>query len=125
FFEQVIAGYFTQLAYVNALFSANANATTTLYQLPLYDVPAAADLLLPLAPSYPNWLSFINDDDNPYKHILKTGAETEEQFLTRRHKMLDHLLGRLGEDMQSFSSLIYRQKYSNPNSLPSSAPTAL
>jgi len=124
-FEQVLAGYFTQLAHVNALFSANASETTTLYQLPLYDVPAAPDLLLLLAPTYTTWQDFINDSDNPYMKILKTGPETEEQFLIRRHQMLDHLLGRLGEDMQAFSSLIYRQSYSNPNSLTSSASAAL
>jgi len=125
FFEQVLAGYFTQLAHVNALFSANATATTTLYQLPLYTIPAAPDLLLPLAPSYATWQDFINDTDNPYQQILKNGPETEDQFLRRRHQMLDHLLGRLGEDMQSFSSLINRQKYSNPNAFASSASAAL
>jgi len=124
-FEQVIAGYFTQLANINALFSANATATTTLYQLPLYNVPAAPDLLFPLAPFYLTWEAFVNDTDNPYRQILRKGPETEDQFLSRRHQMLDHLLGRLGEEMQTFSSLIYRQKYSNPNSLPSSASAAL
>ena len=125
FYEQVLAGYDTQLSHVNALFSANATATTTLYQLPLYNVPAASDLLLPLAPSYATWQDFINDQDNPYRQILKNGPETEDQFLNRRHQMLDHLLGRLGEEMQAFSSLIYRQKYSNPNSFTSSASAAL
>ena len=125
FFEQVLAGYFTQLAHINALFSANATATTTLYQLPLYNVPAAPDLLLPMAPLYTSWHDFIIDADNPYRQILKKAPETEEQFLARRHRMLDHLLGRLGEEMQNFSSLIYRQKYSNPNSFRSSASAAL
>lgn len=124
-FEQVLAGYFTQLAHVNALFSANATASATLYQLPLYHVPAAPDLLLPLAPTFTTWQDFINDEDNPYMQILTTGPETAEQSLSRRHQMLDHLLGRLGEDMQAFSSLIYRQSYSNPGSLPSSASAAL
>lgn len=114
-FEQVLAGYFTQLAHVNALFSANASASTTLYQLPLYNVPAASDLLLPLS-GYSTWQNFINDSNNPYIQILETGTETKDQFLNRRHQMLDHLLARLGEDMQAFSSLIYRQSYSNPNS---------
>ncbi|WP_315817949.1 hypothetical protein [Paraflavitalea speifideaquila] len=93
--------------------------------MPLYNVPAASDLLLPLAPSYTSWEDFINDADNPYRQILKKYPETEDQFLTRRHQMLDHLLGRLGEDMQAFSWLIYRQKYSNPGSLMSSASRAL
>ena len=124
-FEQVLAGYFTQLAHVNALFTANVAESTTLYQLPLYNVPAASDLLLPLAPPYTTWQDFINDGNNSYMQILKTGPETEDQFLSRRHQMLDHLLGRLGEDMQDFSSLIYRQSYSNPNFLTSSASAAL
>ncbi len=123
-FEQILAGYFTQLAHVNALLSANSTATTTLYQLPLYHVPAASDLLLPMS-GHSNWQDFINDADNSYMQILKTGQETEDQFLNRRHQMLDHLLGRLGEDIQSFSSLIYRQSYSNPNFLTSSASIAL
>ena len=124
-FEQVLAGYLTQLVQVNALFSANAAASTTLHQMPLYHVPAAPDLLLPLAPAYTTWQDFINDGNNPYMQVLKTGPENEDQFLTRRHQMLDHLLGRLGEDMQAFSSLIFRQSYSNPNSFTSSASAAL
>ena len=124
-FEQVLAGYFTQLAHVNSLFSANATVSTTLYQKPLYNVQGASDLLLPLAPVYLTWQDFINDPGNPYRQVLKKGPETDEQFLSRRHQMLDHLLGRLGEEMQAFSSMIYRQKYSNPNSLPSSASAAL
>ena len=124
-YDQVLAGYFTQLANVNALFSANASASTTLYQLPLYNVPSASELLLPLAPAGTTWENFINDPDNPYRQVLKTGPETEDQFLTRRHQMLDHLLGRLGEDMQAFSSLIYRQSYSNPNFSTSSISAAL
>lgn len=121
-FEQVLAGYFTQLANINSLFSANPSASTTLYQLPLYNIPAASDLLLPIS-GYSTWEDFINDENNRYIQFLKTGAETEEQFQSRRHQMLDHLLGRLGEDMQAFSSLIYRQSYSNP--LTSSASSAL
>ncbi|MEX2512678.1 MAG: hypothetical protein WD398_07225 [Cyclobacteriaceae bacterium] len=123
-FEQVLSGYFTQLAYVNALFSANATASTTLHQLALYNIPAASDLLLPLS-GYSTWQNFKNDADNPYMQVLKTGPETEDQFQSRRHQMLDHLLGRLGEDLQAFSSLIYRQSYSNTNSLTSSASAAL
>jgi hypothetical protein len=125
FFEQVLAGYFTQLIHVNALFSANATASTSLYQLPLYTIPGARDMLLPLAPGYLTWEDFINDANNPYRQILKKYPETEDQFLRRRHQMLDHLLGRLGEEMQTFSSLIFRQKYANPNSLTTSASAAL
>jgi hypothetical protein len=123
-FEQVLSGYFSQLAHVNALFSAQPSVTTTLYQLPLYDIPAAPDLLLPLS-GHTNWQDFIEDTENPYIDVLETGPETEDQFLTRRHQMLDHLLGRLGEDLRSFSSLIYRQSYSNPTSFSTSASGAL
>lgn len=123
-FEQVLSGYFTQLAHVNNLFSAHAAAPTTLYQVPLYHIPAAPELLLPLS-GYSNWEDFVNDVDNPYMQVLEAGPETEDQFLTRRHQMLDHLLGRLGEDLKSFSSMIYRQSYSNPTSFTTSASAAL
>lgn len=123
-FEQVLSGYFTQLAHVNNLFSANAAAPTTLYQVPLYHIPAAPELLLPLS-AYSDWEDFVNDVENPYMQVLKAGPETEDQFLTRRHQMLDHLLGRLGEDLKSFSSMIYRQSYSNPTSFTTSASAAL
>jgi hypothetical protein len=120
FFEQVLAGYFSQLGHVNALFSANATASTTLYQSPLYYVPAASDLLLPTAGYTVGddsvWKNFQDNENNSYRQVLKTGPETEDEFLTRRHQMLDHLLARLGEDMQDFSSLIYRQSYSDTNS---------
>ncbi len=115
-FEQVLAGYFTQLAHVNALFSANASASATLYQLPLYNVPATQELLMPVS-GFSTWQDFMQDEHNSYRKVLKTSVETKDQFLSRRHQMLDHLLGRHGEDMQAFSSLIYRQSYSDSNTL--------
>jgi len=123
-FEQVLSGYFTQLAQVNNMFSANAAASTTLYQVPLYNIPAAPDLLLPSS-GYANWQDFVNDIENPYMKVLDTGPETEDQFLTRRHQMLDHLLARLGEDLKSFSSMIYRRSYTDPSSFTTSASAAL
>jgi hypothetical protein len=134
FFEQVLAGYFSQLAHINALFSAKVTASTTLHQSPLYNVPGAPDLLLPTS-GYSMWddslrkdsvwKNFTDDKNNSYRQVLKTGPETEDEFLTRRHQMLDHLLARLGEDMQDFSSLIYRQSYSDPNSSTAEASVAL
>lgn len=112
FFEQILAGYFSQLANVNAFFSANPAVVTTLYQQTLYDLSQASDLFVDFDPAIGGWDAFRADTQNAYAKLLATGVETEDQFIDRRHRMLDHLLSRHGENLEEFSAMAYRRDYS-------------
>ena len=118
-FEQIIAGHFANLAHINSIFSADPNLETTLHQQPLYHLPAIRDLYLSFVPGIvdpeADWLSFQADLNNPYREVLRTGVETEDQFLERRHRMLDHLMARLGEEMQDFTAMALRQTNAGNN----------
>jgi hypothetical protein len=113
-FEQMLAGYYAQLANVNSFFSARPDVETTLYQQPLYHLPRVADLFADFDPTTEAWEDFQADPDNAYRQTLNTALETEDQFLDRRHRMLDHLLSRHGESLEDFAAMAYRQIYATP-----------
>jgi hypothetical protein len=114
FFEQMLAGYYAQLANVNSFFSARPGVATTLYQQPLYQLPRVSDLFADFDPAVEAWDDFQADQANAYRRTLNTALETEDQFLDRRHRMLDHLLSRHGESLDDFMAMAYRQIYATP-----------
>ena len=126
FFEQIIAGHFAQLANINSIFSANEKFKTTLYQQPIYQIPGIRDLFVNFIPGFidpeADWINFQADTENSYRRTLRSSAETEDQFLERRHRMLDHLLARLGEEMQLFTAMALRQSNVIPNASALSLP---
>jgi hypothetical protein len=119
FFEQIIAGHLAQLAHINSIFSAKEKVTTTLHQQPIYQIPRIQDLFLNFVPGTidpeGDWLNFQADPENSYRRTLRNSVESEDQFLERRHRMLDHLMARLGEEMQEFTSVALRQSNAIPN----------
>ena len=115
FFEQILAGYYSQLAHLNSFFSANPQVEATLFQQPLYHLPAVQDLFADFDPLTETWESFQADEENGYRTVLKDSLETGEQFLDRRHRMLDHLLARQGENLDDFTAMAHRESYTVPN----------
>jgi hypothetical protein len=93
FFEQLTAGIASQLTNFNAFFSAEQTAQT-LFSYPLHTLPQVAPLL-----------------DAPAEYItaLQAATEQEDDFLNRRNRVLNHLLGILGEDMYDKAELNYRR----------------
>jgi hypothetical protein len=108
FFEQITAGIGTQLANLNSFFSADPELEQTIFQQPLYQLPQIASLLKSYDPLTP-WNNFINDNNNGYVSALLQSAESREQFLNRRNKVLNHLLAIFGEDMYDKAALAYRK----------------
>ena len=108
FFEQITAGIGTQLANLNSFFSADPELEQTIFQQPLYQLPQIASLLKSYDPLTP-WNNFINDPNNGYASALLQSAESREQFLGRRNKVLNHLLAIFGEDMYDKAALAYRK----------------
>jgi len=115
FFEQILAGYFSQLAHINDFFSANPAVRTTLFQQPLYNLPEVSDLFVDFDPSSESWKDFQADENNLYRTFLNNSLESENQFLDKRQRMLDHLLSRLGESMEDYTAMVNLQSYAVPN----------
>jgi hypothetical protein len=92
-FEQVLADYLAQLGHIGEYFSV-VNKGRTFYTQPLYNVPGVRDLL-----------------GNGYEQALAEVTETEEDYLTRRGAVLDHLLARFNERPVDYPVRLYGQLY--------------
>ncbi len=106
-FEQVLADVTTQVGNINRFFSGDAGEDTTYFTRPLFDVPGVANLLRRFPPDG-NWITFVQDPDNPVARALHEAAESRTDVLDRRNRMLDHLLARQGEDAVAFGQELHR-----------------
>lgn len=106
-FEQVLADATTQLGHINRFFSADPEEDATYFTRPLFELPGIAALLKRFPPAG-DWPAFVADPDNPVARALWQAAESREQRLDRRNRMLDHLLARQGEDMVAFGQELHR-----------------
>lgn len=102
-FEQILANYLSQLAHVKSLFSIGPNYAQTYFHQPLYGVPAIAALLKDFTVSGQSWSDFVQNEENDYRLLLQSIAESKETFLDRRNRVLSHLSARFGEDFSERS----------------------
>jgi len=107
--EQMLAGFASQLRNFNRFFSADPLVSQTLYNQPLYDIGDSKALLKAFDPHIESWDDFTSNPQNKYEATLKSSVETEEQFLTRRNAVLDHLLSSIGYDMYERAALLLRR----------------
>jgi hypothetical protein len=105
-FEQLLANHFSQLANTSAFFNFDAETPNTYFFQPLYGSPQI-DQLLRAFPLSGDWDAFRADPNNAYVQRLQTTAELPEEMLRRKHRVLDHLLGRFGEELLELSRLEY------------------
>lgn len=102
FFDQLFADYLAQLAHVKDLFSMNAEKdeegkyiiNRTYFTQVLKDIVPNADPL------------YVDIDTHP-EH-LDAITETEEAFVARRNKFLNHLMARFAEQFTDYATLTYR-----------------
>ena len=135
FYDQFMAGYFTQLAHLADLFSINPEIKRTYYSQPLHGVP---DILQPEVPDVAVlYLDFVQsldpenhpeidlddystyesqwDDylsqvkvDYPEMSLQRDGLlESESTYLDRRNRLLDHLMARFAEQFTDYVTLMY------------------
>ena len=106
-FEQILADVTTQLLNINRFFSADAGEDTTYFTRPPFDLPGVPNLLRQFTPGG-NWAAFVGDPKNPVALALHNAVESRTEVLERRNRMLDHLLGRQGEDLVAFGQELHR-----------------
>lgn len=117
FFEQLLANHLSQLANTAAFFSIDS--PNTYFHQPLYAVPQIDQLLRAFNPSdlSADWDAFVQNPANAYAKRLQTLSESPLDRLLRKNKVLEHLLGRFGEELSELSRLEYTLDLQNATSL--------
>ena len=113
FFDQILADYLAQLSHVRDLFSLEKECSReqngrrhTYFTQALTDLPDAAEIIR----NYRSCDSALAGEEVPidYPPYLQHISESEEAYLTRRNRFLDHLLARFSEDFTDYVLLMYQ-----------------
>lgn len=106
FFEQILANHLAQLSKTSVFFSILTENNKTFFYQPLYNNPQIQYLLKSYDPNT-DWDDFINDPNNGYITRLDILSESPDEMLKRKNNILDHLLGRFGEELLTLDFLEY------------------
>lgn len=109
FFEQLTSGIAGNLSNINAYYSADNTINQTTFQQPLYHLPGIDGLLRAFDSRVETWNNFISNPDNQYVNALYRATENEDQYLSRRNSVLDHIMATFGEDMRDRAALEFRR----------------
>jgi hypothetical protein len=118
-YDQIMANFLSQLDHVKYLFSTEKIENTYAVQL-MDDVPGIEMLYKQFIEIYyvnynnlddkrnikAEWVRFLNENKGKLKEKIQRGFETQDEFLERRNRVLDHLLARLGIDTLKLELLI-------------------
>lgn len=130
FFEQILANYFVQLQSTGSFFSIDIEreARKTYFSQPLYYVPGIDKLLGSFEQKtilqenryelQSRWQQFVDTDSNTYSKFLENALEGDDEYLSRKNRVFDHLLARFGEQIDDYSISSYRMYYGNENENP-------
>ena len=95
FFEQVLANYFAQLSNVSVLFSSDNSIAKTYFANTVNGIKEGGEI-------FDDILNWGNEIDLLHK---STGLDN---YVTRKNKFLDHLLGRFAEHFNEYVFLMHR-----------------
>ena len=105
--EQLLGDVTAQLGNINRFYSGRGDEDASYFVRAPFDLPGARSLLRRFAPGS-DWQAFVADPDNPVLRALNDAAQSRDQLLDRRNRMLDHLLARQGEDAVALAQEVYR-----------------
>jgi len=98
FYEQLLADYLEQLSHVKDLFSLDTGINKT-YYAHLFDDSQISDII-----NIPGTTDHIYDISLPE---LQAISESQNTFLDRRNRFLDHLMARFGESFNDYALMLY------------------
>lgn len=135
FFEQLLADYLAQLAHVKDMFSMDPEIKKTYFWQPLFhiaglpasDLPNVATLLKTFVKTLDlenntdidldepqtyktQWDSFVQAETEAYLegiHTLDALRESQQTYLTRKSRFLDHLLAQFCESFSEYAAVMY------------------
>jgi hypothetical protein len=100
FFDQLLADYLTQLANVRHIYSLDRELTQTWFSSALKNVAGS------LGQSFET--EFYVDGAPPDDLVMTRLTESEEDFLERRNRVLDHLIARFAERFADYALLSFK-----------------
>lgn len=105
-FDQVFANAFAQVKQLPQLFSTTQEDRPDQLIGTVYEVPEVAPLLQAFTSGLQSWDDFKADQGNPYfSHLLQTHT-LSTGFYEKKNTVLNHLLGRFGEDFLAYDNLM-------------------
>lgn len=116
FFEQMLADFLTQLSEIRRLFSYREDIDRTYYTQALWQVPRVQDLIADFTTSGATWQDYIDlvaPTPTHYRIVLDEIAESEETFHDRRHRFLNHLMGRFNESFTAYAAYIFSRNHTD------------
>lgn len=110
FYDQVLANFFSQLRHAPELFSLNPAVNQTYFGKYIDDIPGMEEIY-----SNPTNLRAIFSkptaaDPQEVREGRALLLENSERFFDRRHRFLDHLIGRFSESFNEYVLMLYRYK---------------
>lgn len=105
--EQLLGDVTSQLVNINRFYSGDDDEPASYFVRAPFDLPAVQGLLRRF-PADGDWAAFVADPANPVLQALHDAAESRDQWLDRRNRMLDHLLARHGEDAVALAQETHR-----------------
>lgn len=105
-FEQLLANYLKHVAHLPELFSFNRSVDSTYATQPLYEIPDVAPVFSEISNHQQTWDTFRQDLQNTYRVAMAAG-ESEEEFLNRRNRFLNHQLARFGESFHEYALQLF------------------
>lgn len=106
FFDQILSNYLAQLAHFKDLFSFHSNTQQTYFAQYVADIKHVSELY-----TIGNSLQEVFQGPNPSEPVQTQAwrelIETEESFVDRRNRFLDHLLARFAEQFTDYAMLLY------------------
>lgn len=113
FYDQLLGTYLSQLSKVKDLLSVNQELETpTYFYQALYDVPGIKDLINDQSniQTDQEWEDYQMDQNNFYIKKLKEIVEGGDTQFHRKHRLLNHLLTRFGEQFTDFVTPIFETR---------------
>ncbi|MES2328686.1 MAG: hypothetical protein V4539_03720 [Bacteroidota bacterium] len=118
-FEQVLTNFLAQLNNIGEILSPNLEIGSrhhTYFAQPLYDVPAAGNILSDFMKpgsnaTYSDWERFKEDTGNGYIQLLEKTIESDDVFRERKKRLLDHMLSRFNINLLKYPVQLYDRLY--------------
>lgn len=105
FYDQIFANYLSHLSNVRQLLALDAKEGKSFQ--PLYDIPGIQNLLIDFDGE--DWDAFQSDEKNKYISALaQLSKKSDTAHRLQKNKVLDHLLGRFGEQFTDYVLRLYQ-----------------
>lgn len=118
-FEQVFANFLMQLNNVGDILSSSfdpSKVNHTYFTQPLYNIPGVGNILSQFMKpgsnvSITDWDAFKDDSENEYIKALEKYIESDDIYIERKQRLIDHMLSRFNINLLKYPIELYKRLY--------------